>query len=310
MSVRLIIHSLALFLALPLFSCSQKKYVVEDELYQCMTDVYASNGISLIELSDSIETFFIGSGLLEDPSGESKVNVYKEIARTGEGPTLPSNSFSTRLTQLQRQLYFTDSCISASNIDSVTLHNSVFYKAQEKAQELFKKPGGIHPKQAAKLTLETFSSDDFEHPYFRAQFLVSILLTAGKDKAYVRSAPDQTLGPKTDGVNHVSLRIDLSQKSKLLVDGKPENLENLEDLIFEHISEDNESRKPYIKILVHQNTSYSSLDACKNMIDLAYNRLRNEVSKTKFNREFNKLNAKQQQEIIEMTPLKVKEVVK
>lgn len=194
--------SYAFVLALPLFSCSQKKYTVEDELYQCMTDVYASDGIDIVEISDSIETFFIESGVLDDASGDAKISLYEAIAETGEAPTLPSNSFFSRLIKFPHRLVFMDSCISEAQIDSTTILNSTFHKAQQKAQELLTTPGGITPKKAAKLTLEMLTAKDFEHPYFRSQFLVSILLTANKDKAYIRSIPEKTPGPKTDSKNH------------------------------------------------------------------------------------------------------------
>jgi hypothetical protein len=157
------------FVFIFVFGCSTSDHSVEDNLYNCLIDEYKSKGIDLVPLLDSLENHYINLGILDDKSGQAKLEFYKKIAATGEVPKMNTYSIADRVAKIKFFQDEIESCLLTNSIDSITLSKSKYHQLMEASKVMEE----INPKNAAIAHTRVLTGSDFEHPYFRAHMLIS-----------------------------------------------------------------------------------------------------------------------------------------
>lgn len=151
------------------FSYAQEKSV-EDALYKCLVSHYDNVGLHIEALLDSLEIHYVSEGILQDKSGKAKFAFYESIAENGELPTIYNYSIANKVSVVEFLPADINQCLRSNNVTSTTLKESKFYNLIE----AYKTEEEITPQSAAKSQIKILSPEDFEHPYYRAHFLLTL----------------------------------------------------------------------------------------------------------------------------------------
>jgi hypothetical protein len=171
-----------LFLVIFAYGCNASNNTVEDKLFDCLVAEYKNQGIDILPLLDSLENYYINNGILNDKSGQAKLDFYKKIALDGKVPTMASYNIADSVGQIKFFQAEIDKCISTNGIDSLTLKKSNYYKLMEE----FKSMNEVNPKNAAVSHTRILTSSDFEHPYYRAHMLITFTRIYERERAFIR----------------------------------------------------------------------------------------------------------------------------
>lgn len=171
-----------LFVLIFAYGCNASNNPLEDKLFDCLVEEYKNQGIDIIPLLDSLENYYINQGVLNDKSGQAKLDFYKKIALEGKVPIMAFYSIADSVGQIKFFQTEIDKCISSNGIDSLTLKKSNYYRLMED----FKSMNEVNPKNAAISHTRILASSDFEHPYYRAHMLITFTRIYERERAFIR----------------------------------------------------------------------------------------------------------------------------
>lgn len=161
--------------------CSASENPVEDSLFSCLIEEYKTNGIDLYPLLDSLENHYISIGILNDKSGQAKMDFYRKIATTGEVPKMKPYDIADSVAQIRFFQEEIENCLKTNGVDSTSIRKSKYHQLMED----FKLMNEVNPKNAATSHTRILTSSDFEHPYFRAHMLISFTRIYERESAFI-----------------------------------------------------------------------------------------------------------------------------
>jgi biopolymer transport protein ExbD len=293
----------ALFLTILLFSCTSKDYELEDQLYDCLLDKAKKEQVPLKQKINEIEANFIKHGILGDGSGESKIDFYKEVQRTGEFPKLPKGmNHDTSLFQVHK--WFQDSVCYGDGDSKIVM-------VQEKMKELLATNGGrFTPKLGAKAFLSVMDASDFDHPFYRTLFIVSVNFVLEKDVAYIRSIPkklkSRTPPPQQDPRDITT--IEANEKNEVQLNGEFVDFSTLESRLIPIIKKFEQNDQQHIRIHVKLETEYYVWGKIHRAIQIAHRSVLEYYSEKELGKEYNVLSEEEKKSLEKKHPCRIIEV--
>ncbi|WP_417265726.1 biopolymer transporter ExbD [Brumimicrobium sp.] len=297
---KIIIVLISLFIFL---SSNAQEETIKDKLYTCMVNHYHGNNIDLNASLDTLENYLILNDILKSNDGNGKVQYYQTIIKTGVIQGVERTSLMDSLALYYPRTDFINNCIFVVNdLDSSQFIKSQFYQTTEKVKN--DAEGLIDLVSVSKLILSNLSAKDFEHPYYRANMLLSFVMTSDREQAYIRAIPsaDKVTRPKKkDG-----FIIDITNNSKLLVNDEDIDLKKLELSLLEYLNSNN--KKSHILLIINTKTEYDYYLEIHSFVENVYTKFWDQISIKKHNLEFRQLVEKEQNEIQSRYPLRIFEI--
>jgi hypothetical protein len=160
-------------LSLSLVSCTGE-YAVEDELYRCIEQEFADNSMDLSKELDTLEVLFLEAGLIESPAPEDYRNYYQGNIDEGMVRFLEDPYPSTKYKGvIQLSLHKLETC-ALRKFDGETYDESKFARISYMIDTTVRSTGQVSSSAIANAHLTILNADDFEHPYYRANVLLSL----------------------------------------------------------------------------------------------------------------------------------------
>ena len=152
-------------------SCAGQ-YAVEDELYAYMEQEFASNSLSLPEELDSLESLFLNEGIIESISPEDYRNYYQKNINQGRFREL---SVPYRVNNDLSEMSFDKlRSYALKKFGGETYKQSKFGRISNIIDTSVHSTEQITFVTVAQAHLEILSTEDFEHPFYRANVLLSL----------------------------------------------------------------------------------------------------------------------------------------
>lgn len=289
-----------------LLSCSSPENSIENQLYSCIEGHYADQNIELSSALDSLEKYLVSKKILKSKNGDAKIEYYETIVKTGEVPGIERTALMERIADNYYSFESALNCLfGKKDFDSVEYYESKFYLVNENMKNAVTKYGEVSPVTASKAILSNLSSDDFERPFYRAHMLISYVMIADRDEAFIREIPKSTkVAPNMDNKGFV---IDLTSDGQVELNGKKYSTKDLEGELFKYFINFDETT--YVRIICRPSTEYQDLASANLTIERAYEKFCDRIAIREYKMQFRKLDASKQNEIKTRYSLKIVEVV-
>lgn len=286
--------------------CNSHDETIETQLFSCIEAHYADQNIELASALDSLENYFVSKKILSSTDGEAKIKFYEAIVKTGEVPGIERTALMERIADNYYSFESALNCLfGKKDFDSVEYYESKFYLVQEKMKNEMTKYGELSLATASKAILSNLSSEDFERPFYRAHMLISYVMTADRESAFVRKVPKSTtVAPYMDDKGFV---IDLNSDGQVELNGKKFYTEDLESELYRYFFSFDETT--HVRIICSPSTEYQDLARANLTIERAYEKFCDRVALREYWMEFEKLEASKQNDIKTRYSLKIVEVV-
>ena len=208
------------------YSCGSEgyDYALEDQVLACYLEENTANGFPVERTLSELEELLIAQGFIADASGESYRAMVQGIGE--DGFTILDNAeiqdavanLSVIPTQMRCQEW------NQSPMDTAQLNQSRLANL-EKVFEAVAKAGDISPEVIAQSVLEQYSTQDFDHPYYRSLLLIHLYsywknrpsLLADQNRGLVVKEPE----PGDTNTGNQILRVAVTNENTLEVDGSP-----------------------------------------------------------------------------------------
>lgn len=179
-------------ICLILASCSNK-FEVEDELYAYIASEFSEKSLDIDKVLDSIELLYIEQGLIESYSPADYRQYFQTNIDEGQLLLLHHEYFlniSKKVTVTYPDL---ERC-ALRIFDGETFDESKFGQLSEMIISESNASGQMTSGTVAKAYLEVLSDEDFEHPFYRANVLLSLQdiyfeMVKSGDRGYLREIP-------------------------------------------------------------------------------------------------------------------------
>ena len=152
---------------------SENEYNVEDELYVCLESRFSDSSLNLEKILDTLELLYVKDGILKSTSGEDYRQYYQTNIDTGMVLFLRNDYILELSPKISIRMNELDSCV-LQKIDLESFNKSKYAKISEDIEKSTKETGQISGSSVAKAHLKYLSPIDFEHPYYRANILLSL----------------------------------------------------------------------------------------------------------------------------------------
>lgn len=289
-----------------ILGCNAQESSIEDKLYACLVSHYTEQGIDLNESLDSIENYLVEKHILKSKDGLGKIKYYQEIINSGEIPGIMRTSLMDRLAEIYPLKNHTENCIFKTyKLDSVQYMKSTFFQISEKVKKEVDEMGELNPAIVTRALLNHLTAKDLEHPYYRAQMLLSYVLVADKDEAYIRQFPKQKVERNVNTKN--AFIIDVISRSELQVNGQHMNEKDLEKALLDYLK--TFDKTTCVQINTKVNTEYSYLSSINSLVEGAFLKYWDLIALREKRINFQSLNSIDQDKIKGRYPMKIIETL-
>lgn len=162
---------LLIALAFLITSCSSE-YEVEDELYSCLDSEFSKQSLDLEKTLDSLEILCINEGILHSNSPSDYRQYYQTNIDQGMLLFIHSDYLNEVTNKVKLSYVDLERC-ALRKFDGATFDKSKFGKISNLINAQAKKTGQISSGSVAEMHLRVLSNEDFEHPFYRANVLLS-----------------------------------------------------------------------------------------------------------------------------------------
>jgi len=166
---------LFLFLSFGLKGIAQNNKSEETIRYICLEETFQSLGVNIEEELAKLESYLIQTKQLKDSSGKSYFHFYDKIGLSNEYFSVVPYQEFTNLQAAQYLKAFNRNCLS--KFDTINQGLKVNQLSASIAY-LASKEETLDPTTISKTITATLSPEDFNLPYFRALFLLTIANTS------------------------------------------------------------------------------------------------------------------------------------
>lgn len=178
---------LSLLLCVSLFSCKQDSTTpsnkevdkevnndpnpVETAFYKCITDDFATKGISISDYFKKLEDLAIKTGNLKNDSASSYYELFEKSARRSHFPLGNDRYFFAELVKIQ---YFPLNllCSDKGLLPNTEIEKSKLYKFNKAVgREVQRTSQAVIQPNVANAIMETYKLEDFENEYIKLSVL-------------------------------------------------------------------------------------------------------------------------------------------
>ncbi len=295
------LFSLSLLL---LFSCS-KNHDVEDQLYDCMMERAEKENIFLADEVMDMEQLYVKHNILSNYSGKAKYDVYKEILRTNEYPTLPLG-VETNKNLLQVLQWFNDpKCIkSLKGVDKL---ESKYFQLRKKMDALMSK-GSVTPKQGAKAILDVLDEQDLEHPYYRVYFIITMNAILENEQQHLKGISRNPAGNRMSSINRTTqkLVVAVARNGTVWINQKSMTLDDTYFELADAFGVNTENLDREVLIVSKLDRRNDILEELKDDINAAHRSLLDEASLAQYGEPYYAISPTQQETLVRENPLTIK----
>lgn len=292
--------------ALLLVNCSSKNEQFEDQLYSCLENHYKECGIDLETALDSLENNLLAQRILTSKDGQGKIAYYETVVETGQITGHEPSELVDRIAKCYVHLDDLRHAMATTfGVDSLAFEQSEFFKTANKINKQAVINGGVSPVSVSKAMLKHLNAKDFEHPFYRAQMLLSLCMSSDLDDAFRRQIPKKQ--QPADGDKEI-FTIDLTSNKEWLVDGKELSKKELTTVMLQYF-ENNESTVN-VRILLKGSTEYEKLANTQMVIESIYNEFLNQKAQNQYQMPFEKLTTSKQNKLKNEFPLSFIELLR
>ncbi len=288
---------LYIILIFSIVSCNTSKDRIEVKLMDCIYSNYMDEGALFKQAMLDHEQYLITTGILKDATGDSYIKAFKKISIENTfniSETFAAGTSRLELNRESKESLFIECRKSMLNINISSLEKGNKLGA---ITALMGTNGNVDISSVANEVLELLNEDDFELNYYKLNaFLIFDAFKLLKNESVVIKKPELDLSN--------ALKISINNKNELFVDDKKTELKNIKRLIIKYVKNND---NPMIKTKVDSETSYKIYIAVKNEITSAYNFLKDQSAKEKFNTTYFKLNENEKAIIDSLHEIKIVE---
>lgn len=179
-------------ITLLLVSCNND-FAVEDQLYKCLKEEFAKNSLNLDHTLDTLETLYIKEGLIESNNSSDYRQYYQRNIDSGRILSLKDDYSRKLALRVQWSHLSLDSC-ALKRFDKTEFEKSRYGRITNMIDSLVNATGQISSSTVAKSHLQVLSPQDFNHPFYRANILLSLQFNyfnkyLDQDAAYIKNIP-------------------------------------------------------------------------------------------------------------------------
>lgn len=299
---------------LTFFSCSKHdKYQLEDALYQCLIKHYKANNVDFEAETDTLHTFFVRKGVLNDYSAKSiwdllqSIKQNREVPEFNEDPTLDLKAFEVGTLGMDDKSCF--SGFDTSELNPGDTSTSAFARVAKEFDALAIN-GNIEPPAIMTIYANSLTVEDLKHPLYRSMvllYLYNFCSTFDFDteiglKGKLPPLPDNE---STNAGKENVFEILIGANNTLLVEDKLEKLTHLKNLTKNFIV--NHKEIGIISLQNDRGADYNLYTEIQNIIRTAYKEVRNEYALKTYNKSYDELSEEQQEMVRTIYPQKISE---
>lgn len=293
------IKPLYIFLFL-LTACSPKKERIENKIMECFYESTGSNANVFKKLILEYEQLLISEKILKNDKGESYRDIYKVIAKGDDLTIAPSKFFSKEFRrrnfeindELRRECknqLFKDSTLYVFNV-----YNRVSQINTKAIEE-----HNLSPSWVANKVLETLSDDDFELIFYKLRVftLLESFFNLEDEQRELANKPNEAEVVKKGRIN-----VFINKDNNYFINNDKVNIKELKIILNKLLLEN----KPDYIIAVSSNreVNYKYYKIVQEAIIETIKKLREKMSKEKFDIPYNELEKKKKLQIDNMYPMK------
>jgi biopolymer transport protein ExbD len=275
----------------------------ETAFMNCFYEALPDKGVKFKLVLKKAEQKLIDAKFLQNGNGESYVELYKNL----------ENAYSDDLQDLGVVRYMeevSEIINAASNGECMenVFNSSKFQDSKlSKFIQLTQSFRGSNDG-ASDLVNKIFSiidAKDFEHEYYKMTTFT--MIEAMNYVEFDRSLPEETKQQEMTSEEVArALKIEVQPEEVVMINDKKVALENVQKTIKEYLQK--YTSEAIIAVKTNPDTSYGFYIQVQNIMVSAYDELRDELAKEKFNRSFDVLMPAQQKEIEKVYPMKIRDM--
>lgn len=288
-----------------LASCASDQYPFEDELYNCLLKEATNANVDLEQELEVLEAMYVKYGILHSKSGQAKLDFYQTVFESGELPVLPAKEyFNENLYQFKKSSAFY-SCLRRK--DDQHYMKTKMYQFEQKSNEMVASAGKVSPQIAAEAMIATFSSEDLEHPFYRAMVLININMVLDKETAYIRQIPKKRSDSSTHFTDR-SFTIFIDENNAIFLNDTIHSKASLAERITAYLQHSTTDNDRHIRLQVTPKTSYKAFAEMHALIEQSYILALSQISQEKGRNSYVELSEKEQNKLRSQHPLRLIEV--
>ncbi|WP_420580359.1 hypothetical protein [Reichenbachiella sp.] len=251
---------------------------LQEGLDFCNTNLSDEQTTQLRKELTNLEDYFLTHGLLNDKSGTSYRDVYKQITQENDLIFEIDTTFEL-LDNLDFQVY--TSCfykvLTPEQLNQLTPRH---LEATQRISSSY--DGNITPSLVAQRILDNLTADDFDLEYFRISSLLTFYRISSPTPSLNLGLPD--FG-RLDNPNIQTIHVILNANNQILIEDKTLTIESAKKAIYDYLSAEPEARG--IELTASRGASYEAYINVTNMFNSVYSKLTSELGEIPKNIIFN-----------------------
>lgn len=267
-------------------ACHKQDYRVEEQILNGIYESGKDYGLDLEHEYAEFKNFLLASDFLKDDNGSSYYRIYKRIADEGrvnnyfEYNFLDTIKYHAKDTSIEFKEILT--ILRGPYREVITKNCDLDYQQSRqyllsKAMDSLAKLNSRHPGFIAKAITKVLTAQDFDHDCYKVMALCTFAVTAD-----VVPYPEQ----RTD-IPKDALHVFLDAENKLSVNDRDVLLENLSEIIYKYVK--NQEDSAFITLKSSGYSSFKIFLSFGRIISDATDRLKQEKALSDYGKEYDKL---------------------
>ncbi|WP_160129495.1 hypothetical protein [Kordia antarctica] len=273
----------------------------------CIYSSLPDNGVELITILKKAEQILIEEELLKDGSGESYLKLYKNIEKATDGK-LQDLRVAEYIQKMMQKDLDVDNYVNCMQefMQSPKFLDSKLNKLNKFINLARSETNTPEIKTLVNNMLTVFEATDFEHNYYK--YLTFLLLDKYNQTDFEiqnidRSLPKETAPKISASALEQAFKIEMQPEEVLFVNGEKTPRNSLRKKVITYLRK--HKSESIISVKYDMKIPYSFYIVVQNEMVGAFEEVRNELAKQKFNSSFDDLTQEQQEEIKKTYPMKI-----
>lgn len=268
-----------------------------------ITKNYSTQKVEINKEIDKIENFLIESKYLKSKSGNSYFEFYQNMTLDNyTQPKYNAEIFENILKLTPDKLYSKDCLQELKKIDPKIIKNSKYFEMSKAIIDASEKE--ISPSNLAKAITNVLTPTDFDKPYYR---IISLILITSLSSYTIEEKDKNPIEKYVEDNSIVIMEVSINSNNQIIVNEEIKSQDELKSNLKDFIKKNKANH--IIKFETDNKTLYKLYVSVLEDFNAIYEVLQNELANEKFKMNFNQLNEKEQQEIKEIYPYRIKEKI-
>ncbi|QKX06461.1 hypothetical protein HN014_16585 [Aquimarina sp. TRL1] len=163
-----------------------KDRTIEDITLSCVYEAFTKGGVDLKKELESYEAFLVQNNFLKNKSGKEYIAFLQEMNRINYIPATRPNALFIRLLEADFKTNYDKDCvlkkvITEGNFSSLSdFKNTKLHRLEQAVKKVMYRNEADF-KTISKVHLDILDESDYEKPYFKTMFLLSIALGSNEE---------------------------------------------------------------------------------------------------------------------------------